>query len=199
MAEDDHLIASIPDVDYRKQPRRRITRKKRVVSRPTTPRFRPPRWFVIVHSDGGHRASRWIAAWGAVVKDGQRRILIEAAGALTEDGVTSNEAEYIGMMEGIRIAHEFSPLARIHVYADSLLVVQQMTGNWVCRSPVLRKLRDKALAYIDSEAIDVDFFWVPRGENKDADRMCNEMMDAALSLREVDPYEQPKPIYRRVG
>jgi ribonuclease HI len=51
----------------------------------------------------------------------------------------NNVAEYVALMEALQYA--ISRGARkLHVYSDSEVVVRQMTGEYVCRSPRLYSL-----------------------------------------------------------
>ena len=51
----------------------------------------------------------------------------------------NNVAEYVALMEALQFA--VSQKARkLHVYSDSEVVVRQMTGEYVCRSPRLYSL-----------------------------------------------------------
>ena len=61
---------------------------------------------------------------------------------------------------------------------DSKLVVEQMKGNWQVKNPALRALAQQAVA-LRQPFDDVTFEWIPREQNKHADRLANEAMDRA--------------------
>jgi len=51
----------------------------------------------------------------------------------------NNVAEYVALMEALQFAVE-RKARKLHVYSDSQVVVRQMTGEYVCRSPRLYSL-----------------------------------------------------------
>jgi ribonuclease H / adenosylcobalamin/alpha-ribazole phosphatase len=63
------------------------------------------------------------------------------------------------------------------VRMDSKLVVEQMSGRWKIKHPDMRPLAAEAQRVFPPEAV-VGYEWIPRAENKHADRLANEAMDA---------------------
>ena len=135
---------------------------------------------LVIEADGGSRGNPGPAAYGAVVLDGRTgAVLVELADHL---GVqTNNVAEYEGVTAGLLAAHEIDPEAQVEARLDSRLVVEQLSGTWAIRNARLRELalRAKALAPPDR----VRFTWVPRAQNKRADALANESLDAAAAGR----------------
>ncbi|MDT0398726.1 MULTISPECIES: bifunctional RNase H/acid phosphatase [Streptomyces] len=129
----------------------------------------------IVEADGGSRGNPGPAGYGAVVSDGATgETLAEAAEYL---GVaTNNVAEYRGLLAGLRAAHALDPGARVHVRMDSKLVVEQMSGRWKIKHPAMKPLAAEASGIFPKGR--VTYEWIPRAENKHADRLANEAMDA---------------------
>ncbi|MFI5569925.1 bifunctional RNase H/acid phosphatase [Streptomyces sp. NPDC051740] len=129
----------------------------------------------IVEADGGSRGNPGPAGYGAVVGDAATgETLVEAAEYL---GVaTNNVAEYRGLLAGLRAARELDPEARVHVRMDSKLVIEQMTGRWKIKHPVMKPLAAEAARVFPPER--VTYEWIPRARNKHADRLANEAMDA---------------------
>ncbi|OAH12917.1 bifunctional RNase H/acid phosphatase [Streptomyces jeddahensis] len=129
----------------------------------------------IVEADGGSRGNPGPAGYGAVVKDAATgETLAEAAEYI---GVaTNNVAEYRGLLAGLRAAHELDPAARVRVRMDSKLVVEQMSGRWQIKHPGMRPLAAEAKTVFPPSQI--TFEWIPREQNKHADRLANEAMDA---------------------
>lgn len=133
-----------------------------------------------VVADGGSRGNPGIAAGGAAVIDLSNGEVLAEIGAYV--GVASNNvAEYRGMIEGIRAALELSPGAELVVRMDSKLVIEQMSGRWKVKHPDMQQLNREARELIAGK--DVVFEWVPREQNKLADRLANEAMDKKLSFR----------------
>jgi len=135
---------------------------------------------VVVEADGGSRGNPGPAAYGAVLKDGATgEVIAEAAEAI---GVaTNNVAEYRGLIAGLELAAEHAPDAEIEVRMDSKLVVEQMSGNWKIKHPDMRPL---ALRANRLAPFGTTFTWVPRAQNKHADRLVNDALDGKLSLVE---------------
>jgi probable phosphoglycerate mutase len=129
----------------------------------------------IVEADGGSRGNPGPAGYGTVVRDAATgEPLTEAAEYI---GVTTNNvAEYRGLLAGLRAAHALDPAARVHVRMDSKLVVEQMSGRWKIKHPAMKPLATQARAVFPPDR--VTYEWIPREQNKHADRLANEAMDA---------------------
>ncbi|MEU6302925.1 bifunctional RNase H/acid phosphatase [Streptomyces chartreusis] len=129
----------------------------------------------IVEADGGSRGNPGPAGYGSVVIDAATgQTLAEAAEYI---GVaTNNVAEYRGLVAGLRAAHELDPTATVHVRMDSKLVIEQMSGRWKIKHPDMKPLASEASKVYP--APQVTYEWIPREQNKHADRLANEAMDA---------------------
>ena len=131
---------------------------------------------VIVEADGGSRGNPGPAGYGAVVRDAATgAVLTERKGTIGVD--TNNVAEYRGLLAGLQAAAELGATSVI-VRMDSKLVVEQLSGRWQVKHERLRPLAREAAALRKSFA-DVSFEWVPREQNRNADRLANEAMDEA--------------------
>jgi ribonuclease H / adenosylcobalamin/alpha-ribazole phosphatase len=130
---------------------------------------------VIVEADGGSRGNPGPAGFGAVVLDaGSGEVLAERLGGL---GMTTNNvAEYQGLVAGLRAAAELGAHT-VEVRMDSKLVVEQMSGRWKIRhaqlQPLAQQARETAASFRQ-----VTYHWVPREQNRRADKLANEAMDA---------------------
>jgi probable phosphoglycerate mutase len=132
---------------------------------------------VIVEADGGSRGNPGPAAYGAVLRDAATGAVIAENG--TTIGVaTNNVAEYSGLIAGLRLAEEFAPDADIEVRMDSKLVVEQMSGRWKIKHPDMRPLATEANRLAP---FGTTYTWVPREQNKHADRLANEALDGKRS------------------
>ncbi|MFD7459133.1 MULTISPECIES: bifunctional RNase H/acid phosphatase [unclassified Streptomyces] len=132
----------------------------------------------IVEADGGSRGNPGPAGYGAVVIDAATgETLAEAAEFLGV--VTNNVAEYRGLLAGLRAAHRLDPAARVHVRMDSKLVVEQMSGRWKIKHPDMKPLAMEASRIFPPDR--VTYEWIPREQNKHADRLANEAMDAGAA------------------
>ncbi|WP_020116018.1 bifunctional RNase H/acid phosphatase [Streptomyces canus] len=136
----------------------------------------------IVEADGGSRGNPGPAGYGCVVLDAVTgETLVEAYEYLGV--VTNNVAEYRGLLAGLRAAHDLDPTARVHVRMDSKLVVEQMSGRWKIKHPDMKPLALEAGRVFPPGR--VTYEWIPREQNKRADRLANEAMDSGASASSV--------------
>jgi probable phosphoglycerate mutase len=128
---------------------------------------------VIIEADGGSRGNPGPSAFGAVLKDASTGALIAEIGERIGEA-TNNVAEYRGLIAGLEMAAELTPQASVEVRMDSKLVVEQMSGNWKIKHPAMRPLAVQANSLAPIGTV---FTWVPREQNKHADRLANEALD----------------------
>jgi ribonuclease HI len=134
---------------------------------------------VYVYCDGGARGNPGPAAIGAVVLDKRTtppRRLAEVSEAI--GSTTNNVAEYRALIAGVEAARTFRP-RQLRVRADSLLVVNQLRGQWKVKHEGLRPLYQQARALL-REFERVDLAHVPRAENAEADALVNRALDAQV-------------------
>jgi probable phosphoglycerate mutase len=124
--------------------------------------------------DGGSRGNPGPAGYGVRIEQDDGRVveLKESIGI-----ATNNVAEYSGLIAALTWAVEHG-LSRLHVRADSDLLVKQMRGEYRVKSPGLQPLFEQARALSRQIGV-VKFEHVRREFNKDADRLANEAMDDA--------------------
>ncbi|KAA1416793.1 bifunctional RNase H/acid phosphatase [Nocardioides humilatus] len=132
---------------------------------------------VVIEADGGSRGNPGPAAYGAVLKDADTGAVIAEDG--TTIGVaTNNVAEYSGLIAGLELAVAYAPGAAIEVRMDSKLVVEQMSGRWKIKHPGMVPLAERANRLAPTGTT---YTWVPREQNKHADRLANEALDGKRS------------------
>lgn len=126
--------------------------------------------------DGGSRGNPGPAGYGVRIEqdDGTVVELKESLGL-----ATNNVAEYSGLIAALRWAAA-NGISKLHVRADSDLMVKQMQGKYRVKSPGLQPLHEQARA-LARQIGDVSFEHVRRELNKDADRLANEAMDEAAA------------------
>ncbi|MEU0298580.1 bifunctional RNase H/acid phosphatase [Streptomyces sp. NPDC006175] len=141
---------------------------------------------LVVEADGGSRGNPGPAGYGAVVVDpADAQTLAEKAEYI---GVaTNNVAEYRGLIAGLRAVKELFPDTdvQVRVRMDSKLVVEQMSGRWKIKHPDMKPLAEEAGRVLPASS--VTYEWIPRAENKHADRLANEAMDAGKRGEQWDP------------
>jgi ribonuclease HI len=88
---------------------------------------------------------------------------------------TNNQAEYLGMIKGLERCRDLG-INRVNLNSDSQLVVNQMNGFYKVRNqelaPLHQQLKDLAASFEK-----VNFSYVPRELNKEADREVNRILD----------------------
>ena len=130
---------------------------------------------VIAYIDGGARGNPGPAGYGVRI-EGPDGALIEEFG--DSIGVaTNNVAEYRGLLAALEWARAHGHHA-ILVRSDSLLLVQQMLGNFKVKHAGLQPLHAKA-RLLAHDIGRVDFEHVGRAKNAHADRLANAAMDDA--------------------
>lgn len=136
---------------------------------------------LIIYTDGGSRGNPGPAAFGVVFKDEHGTILKKYGETL---GVrTNNEAEYEAVVFAFRKATQLYGSAKlkntaIEIRMDSQLAVEQLSGRYKIENAKLQPLFMK-IWNLQVELGRAAFVYIPREQNKDADRMVNEALDRA--------------------
>ena len=128
---------------------------------------------ITAHVDGGARGNPGPAGSGAVITGDNGEVLAELYEGI---GIsTNNVAEYRGLIAALEWAAAHGH-TRLHVKSDSLLVVQQMLGNYRVKHAGLLPLYRQA-RHLVAKIGHVTFEHVRREMNKEADRLSNLGMD----------------------
>ncbi len=128
-----------------------------------------------LYVDGGSRGNPGPSGAGAV--------LIDPCGVTVKRlkkrlGIgTNNRAEYMALIMGLKAARALG-LEHLNIFADSELMVRQVSGRYKVKSPVLKPLYAQVMVLLGSFK-GVKIRHVPRASNKDADALANEAMDSA--------------------
>jgi len=130
---------------------------------------------VQLYADGGSRGNPGPSASGFVVLDMSGKVL-------HEDGVylgitTNNQAEYLALKLGLECALSKFHARDVHVYMDSMLVINQMKGVFKVRNRDLWPVHD-AIKEMLPKFEKISFDQVPRELNKLADAQVNKCLDA---------------------
>ena len=130
---------------------------------------------VVAYIDGGARGNPGPAGYGVRIETPNGSMVEEFSEAI---GVaTNNVAEYRGLLAALEWARARGHHA-MHVRSDSLLLVQQMLGNYKVKNAGLQPLYAKA-RLLAHEIGTVTFEHVGRAKNAHADRLANAAMDEA--------------------
>ena len=93
---------------------------------------------------------------------------------------TNNYAEYSALLSALRFA-VFSRCEELQIYADSELVVKQITGEYQVKNEGIRLLYNRAVRWIDLIPR-FSIHHVRRENNKEADKLANLAIDTRRNL-----------------
>lgn len=126
--------------------------------------------------DGGSRGNPGLGGAGAVLYCFEQEIW--SGTFFVGENATNNHSEYAGLILGLCQALK-QGITELKVEGDSLLVINQVTGKYKCRSDNLIELYDKSLELIKQFKY-IDFEHVLRNKNKRADELSNIAIDTYL-------------------
>lgn len=133
---------------------------------------------LIVFTDGASRGNPGPASFGFTISDERGNLLYEEGRYI---GITTNNvAEYTGVLEALmyikgNLAKESK--VSIELYADSKLVVEQLSGRYKIKSPHLKPLIER-IKILALELGGVIHSHIPRSKNTEADRLANLALDS---------------------
>jgi ribonuclease HI len=127
----------------------------------------------VAYADGASRGNPGPAAVGVVIFDPAGREVYSASRRLGR--ATNNEAEYRAAITALEAALGLRA-SRVELRMDSELVVRQLSGRYRVRNPRLIPLY-KRLLDLRGRFAAITFRYVPRGENRPADRLANKALD----------------------
>jgi ribonuclease HI len=130
---------------------------------------------IVAYIDGGARGNPGPAGFGVRIETPDGTLVEEFCESIGT--ATNNVAEYRGLLAALEWARKHGRRA-VHVRSDSLLLVQQMLGNYKVKNPGLQPLHAKA-RLLAHEIGKVTFEHVGRAKNAHADRLANAAMDEA--------------------
>ena len=129
---------------------------------------------IVAYIDGGARGNPSPAGFGVRIEDADGNLIEEFAESI---GVaTNNVAEYRALLAALEWATRLGH-PPLHVRSDSLLLVQQMLGNYKVKNAGLQPLHAKARVLAHGIG-KVTFEHVGRALNTPADRLANTAMDS---------------------
>ncbi|CAL2270892.1 unnamed protein product [Prunus armeniaca] len=104
-------------------------------------------------------------------------VIITPDGTLLEQAITlgfsasNNEAEYVQLLAGLRLAKELS-IKRLAIYSDSQLITNQASGEYMAKHPRMVQYLDKVQGLL-KEFPTFTIQKVPRTENTHADELVS--------------------------
>lgn len=136
-------------------------------------------------ADGGSRGNPGPAACGVVLYDATGKVVAEVAEFLGE--FTNNQAEYAGVLLGIRKALALGA-TEVSIHLDSKLVVEQVSGRWKIKDLKIRKVVEKIHAEL-AKLNKWEISHIPREKNAAADALVNQVLDARGFRKSI--YQRP--------
>lgn len=127
-------------------------------------------------ADGGSRGNPGPSASGFAITDMHDNIVVKKG--LYLGITTNNQAEYQALKFGLEEAVARN-IQELHIYMDSLLVINQMRGIFKVKNRDLWPIHE-SIKVLTPRFKHVSFTHIPRELNKIADGMVNEAMDAAI-------------------
>lgn len=127
-----------------------------------------------IYTDWWSRGNPWDAWIGVLILDEQWNPLEKRYSYL---GIcTNNVAEYKAILYWLQRAIELGWM-EIDFYMDSKLAVSQLKGEWKIKNDGLKEIHTQICSTVEKTNIKINYNWIPREENKEADRLANKAMD----------------------
>lgn len=114
--------------------------------------------------------------------------LIKRNGRIVEKGavvldvsreMTNNVAEYSALIHALQAIRRLGlDKEKVVFRSDSKLLVSQMRGEWKVKGTRIVPLHAKAKEL--TKGLDIDFKWVPREENEEADGLCRLAFESTI-------------------
>jgi len=152
---------------------------------------------IIVYTDGASRGNPGPSAIGVAIclppaasakaGDANGRVLKEYSKAIGK--ATNNEAEYQAVIFALKKIKALFGKKKVKDYeievkSDSQLLVSQLKGEYKLKEPHIQKLFIQVWNLM-TDLGKVDFKYIPREENKLADKLANEALDRDNSNRKL--------------
>ena len=136
-----------------------------------------------IYTDGASRGNPGPAASGIhIVDETTSETVVDLVFAL---GIaTNNVAEYQAVLHAVKwlCAHKELLADDIHISfrLDSNLVVSQLSGSMKIKDPKMQQLAREVKAHLRQLPGTHTFEYIPREENKYADRLANDTLDSGI-------------------
>lgn len=131
---------------------------------------------LFIYTDGACRGNPGEGGIGVIIKDEEGNIIKRISRYIGK--TTNNAAEYTALLSALKAIKDYNP-DYIKIHSDSELLVNQMGGRYSVKNLTLYKLYSKAVDLINKYPM-VEFQYIPRDENKEADSLANNALDRRL-------------------
>ncbi len=143
---------------------------------------------MFINTDGGSRGNPGPAAISAVFFDEKEKIIYSSKSYI--GFATNNEAEYRAIIYALKILLNSNwfknnnniDTGRVICRLDSQLVVEQINGNYKIKEDHIKRLTAEIKKLTDRIKLNISFVHIPREENKIADKLVNQALDAEKKI-----------------
>lgn len=136
---------------------------------------------IVIFTDGGSRGNPGPAAIGAVFCNEKGQPFKQYSEYLG-DNLTNNEAEYQAVIFALQkfkavFGKKLAKNTEVTIKSDSELLIKQLNGEYKLLDEKIQQ-RFLKIWNLKLDFKKVKFTLVPRGKNKEADRLVNEALDS---------------------
>ncbi|MFJ7745917.1 ribonuclease H family protein [Peribacillus sp. NPDC097295] len=147
---------------------------------------------VTVFFDGGYQKEQNIAGLGVVIyyRQGKKSFRIRANLRL-DQFESNNEAEYAALYEALNQMEELGVHHQSCFFkGDSLVVLNQLSGDWPCMEENLNKWLDRIEAKMEKMKIIPHYQPISRKENQEADRLATQALQGEAIFSKLEIADQ---------
>lgn len=138
---------------------------------------------LFINVDGGSRGNPGPGASGWIIKDKSGKVLVKEGLFFKE--CTNNQAEFTALKMALKAASDYGKCS-LSIKADSQLMVRQYLGEYKIKNAELQILMSE-IRHLAQNFKKISLTHVPREQNKEADAICNLIMDRALKNVPIKP------------
>jgi ribonuclease HI len=132
---------------------------------------------LVINSDGAARGNPGPAGIGGIIQDAEGNIIKEFSEFIGK--ATNNVAEYKALIKALQLVNELKATI-VHANLDSELVVKQINGEYKIKNEGLKPLFWEVKSLLSK--IKYQIKYVPREQNKRADKLANEAIDSQADV-----------------
>jgi ribonuclease HI len=125
-----------------------------------------------IYTDGASSGNPGPASIGAVIRDGQGRVVSRISRSIGR--TTNNQAEYRAVIAALEEAARLGA-DKVDIKSDSELVVKQLKGRYRVKKATLRPLYQEVVRLAGTlKAFTITH--IPREQNREADSLANQAL-----------------------
>jgi len=143
---------------------------------------------LFINTDGGSRGNPGPAAIGVAFFSTDGKEIFGYKEFIGEG--TNNMAEYTAILRALEILSKSTWFVEnnsldneVYCRLDSKLVVEQLRGNYKVKTEHIGQFVQKIKSLADNFSLKISFNYIPREENKAADKLVNEALDLELKKK----------------